>query len=558
MKIALFPRALVAALAFASSALLTAKEPLFEGLGTHTRKITTKSPEAQRYFNQGLAWFYGFHHAAAIRSFQEAARIDPECAMAYWGVALANGPHINVPMVPPPAAEQAWQALTQAQKFAPKTSPVERELIAALATRYANPQPEDRTPLDRAYAEAMRKTWRGYSKDADVGALFAESMMTLRPWDLWTPDGKPQPGTEEVVATLDTVLKLNVSHPFANHLYIHALEASLQPERAVAAADRLRDLQPALAHNVHMPSHIDIRNGRWQEAITANVKAIEASRRLRARMGPPPSGPIYLYNAHNHHMLAYAAMMTGQSELAISQIRTMAANLPEDFLKDFALFADGYVAMPYEVLLRFGRWDDVLAAPDHPEHLPYARAMRHNARGVALAAKGDTAGARAEQQAYLAAAKQVPSGTSVGPVDVQTIIAVATPMLEGEILYREGKAEPGIAKLQEAVKAEDALRYFEPPAWFLPVRHALGAALMQSGKYAEAEQVYREDLKRLPGNGWSLFGLAESLRVRGKTEEAEKAESNFQNIWKTADVKINSSCMCQPGVKSSLANRTQG
>jgi tetratricopeptide (TPR) repeat protein len=548
MKIAALTRTLVFGLAFAGPASLVAKEPLFEGLGTYTRKVTTRSPEAQRYFDQGLAWFHGFHHGAAIRSFQEAARIDPECAMAHWGIALANGPHINVPMVPPPAAEQAWQALTQAQKFAPKATPVERDLIAALATRYANPQPEDRSPLDRAYAEALRKLWRKYPKDSDVGALFAEAMMTLRPWDLWKADGKPQPGTEEVIATLDAVLKLNANHPFANHLYIHTLEASLQPERATAAADRLRDLQPALAHNVHMPSHIDIRNGRWQEAITANVKAIEAARRMRARIGAPPPGPIYLYNAHNHHMLAYAAMMTGQGELAIGHIRGMVAGLPADFLKIFALYADGYVAMPYEVLLRFGRWDDVLAAPDHAEHLPFARAIRRAARGVALAAKGDTSAARAEQQAYAAAIKAVPPGTSVGPVDVQTILAVATPMLEGEILYREGKTDAGLAKLREAVQAEDALRYFEPPAWFLPVRHALGAALMQSGKYAEAEQVYREDLRRLPGNGWSLFGLAESLRLRGKTAEAETAEADFKKIWQAADVKIKSSCMCQPGV----------
>jgi tetratricopeptide (TPR) repeat protein len=535
------------ALAFASAAS-AATEPLFDGLGTYTKKITTKSPEAQRYFNQGLAWFHGFHHAAAIRSFQEAARLDPECAMAHWGVALANGPHINLPMVPPPAAEQAWQSITLAQKFAAKATPVERDLIAALATRYANPQPEDRSPLDRAYAEAMRKAWRTHSKDPDVGALFAESVMTLRPWDLWTHDGKPQPGTEEVIATLEAVFKLNLNHPFANHLYLHALEASNTPERAMSAADRLRDLQPALAHNVHMPSHIDIRNGRWQDAITANVKAIEASRRLRARMGQPPPGPIYIYNAHNHHMLAYAAMMTGQSELAIGQIRTMVASLPADFLKDFAPFVDGYVAMPYEVLLRFGRWDDVLAMPDHPDHLAFSRAMRLAARGIALAAKGDTSGARREQESYLAAAKAVPPGVSVGPVDVQTIIAVATPMLEGEILYAEGKTDAGLDKLRDAVKAEDALRYFEPPAWFLPVRHALGAALMRSGRYADAEQVYREDLKRLPENGWSMFGLAESLRVRGKKEEAEAADSKFRAAWRAADVQLKSSCMCQPGV----------
>jgi tetratricopeptide (TPR) repeat protein len=394
----------------------------------------------------------------------------------------------------------------------------------------------------------MRRTWQTYPKDPDVGALFAEALMTLRPWDLWTHDGHPQPGTEEVVTTLEAVLKLNEKHPFANHLYIHAIEASPHPERATAAADRLRDLQPALAHNVHMPSHIDIRNGRWQEAITANLKAIEAAKALRARLGPPPIGPIYIYNAHNHHMLAYAAMMTGRSELAISQIREMVAGMPDELLEALAIVTDGYVAMPYEVLLRFGRWDDVLAAPDHAEYLPFARAMRRAARGIALAAKGDTAAARVEQQAYLAAIPAIPAGTAVGPVDVQTILAVVTPMTEGEILYREGKTDAGLAKLREAVQAEDALRYFEPPAWFLPVRHALGAALMRSGRFAEAEDVYREDLRRFPGNGWSEFGLAESLRAAGRKKESDAAIARFRNTWSTADIEIQSSCMCQPGV----------
>jgi tetratricopeptide (TPR) repeat protein len=548
MTIASITRTFFLTATLVCSVAVRASEPLFEGLGDYTRNITTQSPEAQRYFNQGLAWFHGFHHGAALRSFEEAARLDPDCAMAHWGVALALGPHINVPMVPAPAAEQAWRAITRAQHQAAGATPVERALIAALARRYADPQPDDRTPLDRAYAEAMRQTWQAYPEDPDVGALFAEALMTLRPWDLWTQEGRPQPGTEEVIATLDAVLKLSPNHPFANHLYIHAIEASPHPERAAAAADRLRDLQPALAHNVHMPSHIDIRSGRWAEAITANMKAIAAAEALRARLGPPPLGPIYLYNAHNHHMLAYAAMMTGRSELAIRQIRKMVAGMPDDFVEAFAIVTDGYVAMPYEVLLRFGRWDDVLAAPDHPEYLPFARAVRRAARGIALAAKGDTVAARVEQKAYLGAIPAVPAGTSVGPVDVQAIFAVITPMLEGEILYQEGEEDAGLAKLREAVEAEDDLRYFEPPAWFLPVRHALGAALMRSGRFAEAEGVYREDLRRAPGNGWSEFGLAESLRAMDRSDEFEAAIARFRSTWSNADVEIQSSCMCQPGV----------
>lgn len=552
MRTSPFVRLLCFGLVISSPYGLLAKEPFYEGLGSYTRKISTESPEAQRYFNQGLALLHGFNHDAAIRSFKQAAQIDPQCALAHWGVALANGPHINVPFVPPPAAEEAWKELTLAQQHAAGATPVERELIKALSARYANPQPEDRTPLDRAYADAMRKVWQAYPNDPDVGAFFAEALMDLRPWNQWSLDGKPQPGTDEVIATLDAVLKLNINHPFANHLYIHAVEASPHPERALAAADRLRDLQPGLAHNVHMPSHIDIRNGRWHEAIAGNAKAIEASRRFRGAAGPA-KGPLLIYNAHNRHMLAYAAMMTGQQKLAIDQIKTMVTEFPEDFLKEFAPFVDAYVAMPYEVLLRFGRWDDVLAAADHPEHLPFARAMRHAARGIAYAAKGDVQSAKTEQQAYLAAAKLVPPEEMSGPVKVDTILAVVTPMLDGEILYREGKVDGGLAKLREAVRAEDALGYIEPPAWFLPVRHSLGASLMNAERFAEAEQVYREDLKRLPENGWSLFGLSDSLRAQGQIDKATSIATRFKAVWRDADTQITSSCLCQPGAAMASA-----
>ena len=543
------PTALFALALAASSALaVAAAEPLFEGLGTHSRPITTNSPEAQRYFDQGLNFYFGFNHGAAIRSFQEAARLDPGCAMAHWGVALANGPHINIPMVPPPAAAMAWKELVLAQQNAGQASPVERALIAALAWRYADPQPADRGPLDRDYADAMREVWRDYPQDADVGTLFAEALMDLRPWDQWTPAGQERPGTAEVLATLNAVIALDVNHPFANHLYIHAVEASPLPARALAAADRLLNLQPGLAHNVHMASHIYIRIGRWDDAVDSNSRAIAAVRRYEEVSGPA-QGPLLIYNAHNEHMLAYAGMMTGQSEMAISHIRTMATSFPEEFLKEYAPFVDAYVAMPYEVLLRFGRWDDVLAAPDHAAYLPFSRAMRHAARGIAFAAKGDVAAARTEQQAYLAAAALVPATETAGPVVAQTILAVVEPMVAGEILYRDGHVDEGLAKLREAVHAEDALHYIEPPAWFLPVRHSLGASLMRSHRFAEAEQVYRDDLARLPENGWSLFGLAESLRLQRKQTEAAAIDAQFRKVWAQADVQIHSSCFCQPGVE---------
>ena len=309
----------------------------------------------------------------------------------------------------------------------------------------------------------------------------------------------------------------------------------------------MRDLQPGLAHNVHMPSHIYIRIGRWHEAVEANLKAVDATRRVRAVAGPP-QGLILMYNAHNEHMLAYAAMMTGQSKLAITHIHAMVDGLPEDFLKEFANYADGFIAMPLEVLLRFGRWDDVLAAPESADYLPFSRAFRHAARAIAYAAQGNVSSAREEQAAYLAAVKRVPAESNFGNNPTSAIIPIATHMVEGEILYRDGKGRPSASpNCARAVKLEDALHYDEPPPWILPVRHSLGATLMSEHRYPEAEQVYRDDLKRLPENGWSLYGLAESLSIQGKEEEATEMRTRFARIWVKADLAIKSSCFCQPG-----------
>lgn len=538
------------ALALAAGDFVRAnEEPFFEGLGSYKRKVTTDSAQAQRYFNQGLAFYHGFNHGEAIRSFQAAAEADPKCAMAHWGIALACGPHINLPLVPPPAAALAGKELQLAQANTAGALPVERDLIEALSHRYANPQPRDRAGLDQAYADAMRKVWKRYPKDPDVGVLFAEAMMDLRPWNQWTAEGQPNPGTEEVLATLEAVLKLNPKHPFANHLYIHATEASLHPERATAAADRLRSLQPGLAHNVHMPSHIDIRCGRWQQAVETNERAVAADQRYRKIVGPP-QGFINVYVAHNRHMLAYAAMMTGQRELAMKHIRAMVAELPQGFLKENALQAEGYVAMPMEVMVRFGMWDQILAEPDsYPDYMSATRAFHHAARAIAYAAKREPEKARQEQAIFLEKSKLIPKEETFGNNSAADVIAVAQHMTEGEILLREDKLEEGIAELREAIKLEDALKYDEPPAWIIPVRHSLGAVLMNSRRYAEAEQVYRDDLARLRDNGWSLYGLAESLRLQHKNAaEAKLTRAKFQKLWARADTQITSSCLCQPQV----------
>jgi tetratricopeptide (TPR) repeat protein len=535
------------ALILVGSKLIAAKEPLYDGLGSYSRKITTDSPETQRYFNQGLAFLHGFNHNAAIRAFQQAAEFDPECAMAHWGIALACGPHINFTAVPPPAAELAWKELALAKEHAANASPVERALIDALGKRYANPQPEDRSGLDRAYADAMREVWKEYPKDADAGAFFAEAMMNLRPWDQWTPAGEAQPGTDEILATLEAVLKLNPKHPFANHLYIHAVEASPHPERAIAAADRLRNLQPGLAHNTHMPSHIDIRTGRWLEAVETNLKAVAADQSYRKIFGPA-KGFLNVYVAHNRHMLAYAAMMSGQRELAMKHIRAMVAELPPDFLKENALQGEGFVAMPLEVMVRFGLWDEILSEPDqYADYMPFTRAFHHAARAIAYAAIGDTANARKAQSVFLDRAKLVPKEDSLGNNSCEIILGVAIAMVEGEILVAEGKIESGIEQLRTAIKMEDALKYDEPPGWLIPVRHSLGAVLMKQQRFAEAEQVYRDDLARSPGNGWSLLGLGESLRHQNKNaDEATQIQAQFKRVWAKADLTITSSCLCQP------------
>ena len=529
-------------LTLSGSNLNAAKEPLYDGLGSYSRKITTVSAEAQRYFDQGLGFLQGFNHRAAIRAFQQAAELDPQCVMAHWGAALACGPHINSMAVPPPAAELAWKEVGLAQKNVGNASPVEKALIEALAKRYANPSPQD-----RAYADAMREVWKKFPRDPDVGALFAEAMMDLRPWDQWTPDGKAQPGTNEIIATLDAVLKINPNHPLANHLYIHAMEASPNPERAIAAADRLRDLQPGLAHNVHMPSHIDIRTGQWLKAVDTNAKAVEADQRYQTIFGPP-GGFLNVYIAHNRHMLAYAAMMTGQRELAMKHIRAMVAEIPADFLNENALQTEANVAMPLEVMVRFGLWDEILAEPEkYSEKMWFTRAFHHAARAIAYAAKGDTVNARKAQSIFVGRAKLVPKEDFVSNNSCEALLAVAVPMVEGEILIAEGKIDTGIEQLRAAIQQEDALKYDEPPGWLIPVRHSLGAVLMKQQRFGEAEQVYRDDLARLPENGWSLLGLAESLRKQNKSgDEVAQTQAKFKKIWAKADLTITTSCLCQP------------
>lgn len=518
--------------------------PRFEGLGKHAWPITTTAADAQVEFQRGIAFLYAFNHDEALRAFERAAVADPTSALPHWGIAYALGPNINYPFMEPPKVERAMAALATAKTLAAQGTPLEQDLIAALATRYAIPAPEDRQPLDLAYAEAMRAVWQKYPHQADVGALFAESLMDLWPWNLWSPTGEPRADTAEVLATLEAVLKLNPQHPLALHLYVHAMEASPTPEKAAVAANTLRTLQPGLGHIVHMPSHIDVRLGDWQQAIEANEKAIAADARYRALS---PDQDFYrIYMAHNHHMLAFAAMMLGQSQRATAAIQQMLDEMPASWLENNAPFVDGMFSMPYELHLRFGRWEAMLNEPEPHEHFPITRTLRHYGRGVAYAALKDVDAARAEQQRFLAAKAALPAEAMFVQNSAADVLAIAEQVLEGEILYRAGDTAGALTALRDAVRREDALRYIEPPDWIQPSRHVLGATLMDAGQYAEAEAVFRADLKKHPHNGWSLHDLARSLQHQGKIEEAQTVAAEFHKAWKHADLKLSSACFCLP------------
>ena len=516
---------------------------LFDDLGTFERRISTRSIEAQEYFNQGMTLYFGFNHDEAIRSFERAAALDPECAMAAWGTALALGPNINNPAMDETTSQAAFEAVQQALALVENTSPVERDLIAALAVRYAEPPPEDRTPLDLAYADAMRTVWQAHAQDADVGALFAESLMDLRPWDLWTADGFAQPGTDEIIATLETVLALAPHHPGANHFYIHAVEASPDPGRGKVAADRLRGLVPGSGHLVHMPSHIDIRTGDYRAAAEANQRAIEADLRYVEQAGR--HGFYTLYRAHNYHFLAYAAMFEARREVAMRAAREMIEEVPLELVREFPEFLDGFLVAPLHVMVRFGMWHELLEEPAPPSDLPVSTAMWHYGRTVALSSLGRVEEAAREFTELEEAIAAVPESYTVGNNPAQVVLEVARPMAEGELEYRRGNVEHAFALLREAVSRDDGLRYDEPRGWMQPVRHSLGALLLEQGRVDEAEAVYREDLRINPDNGWSLLGLAECLHRTGRQEEAAATDALVRAAWARSDINPRVSCFCR-------------
>ena len=520
----------------AAAGPMSTPPPLLTNLGTYSYKITTASPQAQQYFDQGLRLTYGFNHLEAQRAFREAARLDPACAMCYWGIAITYGSNYNDP-TNPEREKGARDAAQMAMAASARATPAERAMIGALVRRH---QPGDRAALDRAYADAMREVARQFPADLEAGTFFADAMMNLRPWSLWTPDGQPQPGTPEIVATLERVLAANPNHPGALHLYIHAVEAGQDPGKAAAAADRLRGLMPGAGHLVHMPSHIYYRVGRYADAVAVNVDAAASDRAYFTRSEP---SSIYrmMYYPHNLDFIWLAASMEGRGADTVRAARDFAAAVPQDLILQTSDM-ETVSAAPIVALARFGRWDEVLALPAPDERLPYTRGVWHYARGLAQTAKGQGSAAQGELAALTRIRDGVPAErTLAGFFKTREMLTLAAEVLAGELTARRGDAATAIRHLAEAVRIQDGHWFTEPPPWYFPVRQALGAVLLQAGRASEAEAVYREDLRRNPENGWSLFGLAQSLRAQGKNAEATAAETRFGRAWARADVTLTAS-----------------
>lgn len=509
---------------------------LVTNLGGYHRPISSKSKKAQAYFDQGLRLLYAFNHEEAQLAFEEAARQDSTCAICYWGAALALGPNINLPAIPE-RAEAAWGLLQKAQAHARGASPVEQALIRALTKRYTHPpptEPERQSALDTGYADAMREVAKQFPEDPDVATLFAEAMMDLRPWNFWKSDGSPQPGTEEIVATLEGVLRVHPEHPGANHYFIHAVEASPRPERALTSAEKLKTLVPGAGHLVHMPSHIYMRTGQYAEGSEANRKAIAVDAAAHEH-------PIYaMYIAHNFQFLWATTLMEGRSAESLQAARDMLLRVPTDMLKTMPGF-DYLLAYPVIGLARFGRWKELLNEPPPPDDFPTAQALWHAARGLALVKTGDSPSATRELAQVEAIRQSAAPDAKVAMNSARDVLGIAADVLAAELAMAKGDRTTALRRFEQGVAAEDALSYDEPPDWGLPVRHQLGAALLAAGKPAQAEEVYRADLKRHPHNGWALFGLAQSLEAQGKTAQATEARRDFEEAWKRADVRLTAS-----------------
>jgi tetratricopeptide (TPR) repeat protein len=514
---------------------------LLGDLGKVQRKVSTQSVEAQAFFDQGLALTYGFNHDEAARSFAHAAALDPGCALCFWGIAYTLGPNYNIPMLPE-RAQAAWQAVQAAQAAAGSVTPIEQALIGALAKRFKGPEwldPVAMAPFNAAYADAMREVAKRYPEDHDVQVLFAEALMNMNPWKLWTPQGEPAAGTASIVSTLEFVLARDPKHAGANHFYIHAVEASKTPDRALAAADRLAALVPGAGHIVHMPAHIYQRVGRYADASKANRRAAEVDEAYLKRVTPP--GYYAMYTAHNYGFLAYSASMQGRSAEALEAARKSAQNMPRDLVCGMPGM-DFFLSEPLLVMVRFGHWEALLKEPQPEAKYPVLVGLWHHGQGMALAATGKPEQARAEAQAIRALAAGLPPELLAGLSSAKDVLDLAAKVVDARAA--DALKDPAAVGMWEAAVAlEDNLAYSEPADWFYPTRHYLGAALLDAGDAPAAEAVFRADLEHNPQNGWALFGLSQALGAQAaasveKKKSLKETEKAFKRAWKEADIKL--------------------
>jgi tetratricopeptide (TPR) repeat protein len=514
--------------------------PLMTNLGSYGMKVSTSVERAQLFFNQGLNLYYGFNHLEAYRSFKEAARLDPSCAMAYWGQALSLGPNINLPM-DPADTETVYKALQKAIALSDQASPKEKALILALSKRYTSEALQDRKPLDEAYASAMEGVAKQFPDDAEVNTLYAEALMDLHPWDFWK-NGKAQPWTARPVELIGKVVEKIPNHPGANHLNIHILEASPDPDQAVASADRLVHLVPGSGHLVHMPSHIYIRVGRYQDGVDVNERAVKTDEEYIAQCNVQGVYPLFYY-PHNYHFLLACAQMAGMSNKSIETANALQKNIPLEMLNvpDFVTLQHWY-SMPLYNLVRFGRWNEVLKTEAPADSFKYIKSVWHYARGMAYARTSKLAEAKSELEILK---KQIADpfmeSTIGGFNSFRKVLTIGQHILEAEIEAKQKNFDKAVQLLSSAVEIEDNLLYQEPPDWYHPSRQVLGSILLEAKKPAQAERYFREDLDQYRNNGWSLFGLHQSLQAQGKAKEAAEMKKRYDEAFSKADIKLSSS-----------------